>query len=168
MTLSDCDTFIPVSQLKHLALRDEYPDARISDRESLDESLSDQASPEPWDEWQSWDDTDTYEDPGIPSIEMIRWENSERERRIREMMETPFEDESVVPFQASNTDVSLSHPSPSQTGYVSDDSPDEDDKNDAPKRRGPKRNATFPNPPHGALPHPILGMELDKLQCRNI
>src|SRR5437762_12347240 len=74
LTLSDCDTFTPASQLMRLALYDEYPNTALSDQVSLDEPASDQASLEPWDEWQSWDDTDTYEDPGIPSIEMMLWE----------------------------------------------------------------------------------------------
>jgi hypothetical protein len=37
LTLPDCDTFIPASQLKHLALHDEYPNTAISDQVSLDE-----------------------------------------------------------------------------------------------------------------------------------
>ena len=77
LNLSDCDTFVLVSQLKHLALHDEYPNTAIFDQVSLDKPASDQGSLEPWDEWQSWDDTDTYEDCGLPSIEMILWQNSE-------------------------------------------------------------------------------------------
>jgi hypothetical protein len=38
LTLSDCDTFIPASQLMHLAIHDEA----ISDQVSLDEPTSDQ------------------------------------------------------------------------------------------------------------------------------
>ena len=139
------------------ALHNGCPNASIADLESVAESKFDQASVEPWDAWQSWDDTDTYEDPGIPSIEMILLENSERERHIREMTET-------LDGKASDTNVPLPIPNHSQIGLVSNESSDEDgdDEDDAPKRRGPKRNPTFPNPPHGALPHPILGMELDQ------
>lgn len=121
LTLSDCDTFIPASQLKHLALHDEYPNTSISDQVSLDEPTSDQASLEPWDEWQSWDDTDTYEDPGIPSIEMILWQNSERERRLKELSaRTSFDDDIVISPQTGDIDFPLPHPNPSRTAHDSD------------------------------------------------
>jgi hypothetical protein len=147
-----------------LALYDEYPNTAVSDQVSLDEPASDQASLEPWDEWQSWDDTDTYEDPGIPTMEMIHWQNTELERRAKEIeARTSFEDDTVISPQASDDDFPLPHLSPSQTAHDSDEYSDHnaDDEDDAPKRRGPKRNATFPDPPHGALPHPTLGVELD-------
>ena len=137
LTLSDCDTFTPASQLMRLALYDEYPNTALSDQVSLDEPASDQASLEPWDEWQSWDDTDTYEDPGIPSIEMMLWENSERERRANELTaRTSFEDDSVISPQTSDIDFPLPHPNPSQTAHGSGESSDQDvdDEDNAPKR----------------------------------
>src|SRR5205814_2046246 len=96
---------------------------------------------------------------------MMLWENSERERRANELTaRTSFEDDSVISPQTSDIDFPLPHPNPSQTAHDSDESSDQDadDEDDAPKRRGPKRNATFRDPPYGALPHPTLGVELDQ------
>ena len=138
MTLSDCETFVPASQLKHLALYDEYSNTAISNQVSLDKSASDQASLEPWDEWQSWDDTDTYEDPGIPSIQMILWQNSERERQLNEIMgRTSFEDDSVILSTISDGDFPLPHPNPAQTAHDSDKTSDHDtdDEDDGASRR---------------------------------
>src|SRR5271169_5714246 len=96
---------------------------------------------------------------------MILWENSERERHLNEITaRTSFEDDIVISSQTSNIDLPLPHPNPSQTVHDSDKSSDQDadDEDDAPNRHGPKSNATFLDPPQGALPHPTLGIGLDQ------
>jgi hypothetical protein len=166
LTLCDSDqsdAFIPASQLKYLDLDDRSASPNISDTSVVELNSQDEIE-EPWDAWQSWDDTDNYEDPGIPSINRILWEDDERARYVANLP-TLRNDTDDIFVLSPEIDVDVPPPllRMNNAQFGDEKSSDNEEEGDQPKKRtGPKRNPTFLDPPHGALSHPYIGWELDQ------